>query len=510
MSADLYALFERTVRARPGHPALLRGAQSVSFAELQQHSLALADGLRKAGVRPGERVIVWIENSAETAAVLLGCWALGAVPVLMDHSEPQAHLANAVRRVAPVLIVHPGHAVPPSGDCAVPMRAVDSLAGSPQPRPATAARLPTDPASIVFTSGSTGDPKGVTQSHGSLARGCQAVGGYLGLRAEDRLLCPIPWAFDYGYGQLLTTCLFGITQVIPDAFNPFGICSAIATQRPSVLAGLPSLFTYLFRGVSPIRDTDLSSIRTVTNTGGTIPGPVLDDLFAALPQAEVFLNYGLTESYRTACLPPALARRHPTSIGAGIPGVEVVVLREDDTRCAAGEEGQIVHRGDYLFSGYWGDPEATARALRPDPRLPAGAPTRHPVLYTGDFGVIDEQGLLYFRGRRDHQLKAMGVRVNAAEIEALIHASGLATELAVIGVPHDLLGHEIWCFAVPASGTADGLRALRAWCHAQLSPYLQPRRFEELPALPKTRNNKIDYPELRRLAAARPSASVVQ
>jgi long-chain acyl-CoA synthetase len=110
----------------------------------------------------------------------------------------------------------------------------------------------------------------------------------------------------------------------------------------------------------------------------------------------------------------------------------------------------------------------------------------------------------------------MGVRVNAAEIEALIHASGLATELAVIGVPHDLLGHEIWCFAVPAAASAasaasaDGLRALRAWCHAQLSPYQLPRRFEGLAALPKTRTNKIDYPALRRLAAARPSASVVE
>ncbi len=510
MSADLYGLFERTALARPAHPAMLRGEQAVSFADLHQHSLALADGLRQAGVQPGGRVIVWIENSPETAAVLLGCWALGAVPVLMDHSEPWAHLANALRRVAPVLIVHPDLAPPPAGNHTVPMRTPASLAGTPHPRPANVARLPTDPASVVFTSGSTGDPKGVTQSHGSLARGCLTVGRYLGIHAEDRLLCPIPWAFDYGYGQLLTTCLFGITQVIPDAFNPFGICTAIGAQRPSVLAGLPSLFTYLFRGVSPIRDTDLSSIRTITNTGGTIPGPVLAELFAAFPQAEVFLNYGLTESYRTACLPPALARQHPTSIGAGIPGVQVLVLREDDSTCAPGEEGQIVHRGDYLFSGYWGDPEATAHALRPDPSLPAGAPPRHPVLYTGDYGVLDEQGLLYFRGRRDHQLKSMGVRVNAAEIEALIHASGLATELAVIGVPHDLLGHEIWCFAVPSRGTADGLRALRAWCHAQLSPYLQPRRFEGLAALPKTRNNKIDYPELRRRAAVRPSASVVQ
>lgn len=510
MSADLYALFERTARARAAHPALVRGESSVSFAALHQHSLALADGMRQAGVRPGDRVIVWIENSPDTAAVLLGSWALGAIPVLMDRSEPWVHLANALRRVAPVLIVHPEHASPPPGDHAVPLRTPASLAGTPRARPAGATRLPTDPASIVFTSGSTGEPKGVTQSHGSLVRGCLTVGEYLGLRPDDRLLCPIPWAFDYGYGQLLTTFLYGVTQLIPEAFNPFGICTAIAAQRPSVLAGLPSLYSYLLRGVSPIRTTDLSSIRLLTNTGGTIPGPVLEDLFVVFPQAEVSLNYGLTESYRTASLPPALVRQNPTSIGTGIPGVQVVVLREDDSPCPAGEEGQIVHRGDYLFSGYWGDPEATSRALRPDPLLPAGAPLRHPALYTGDYGVFDEQGLLYFRGRRDHQLKSMGVRVNAAEIEALVHASGLATELAVLGVPHGLLGHEIWCFAVPAPGSPDGLRALRDWCRQRLSPYMQPRRFETLAVLPKTRNNKIDYPELRRLAAARPSTSVIE
>ncbi len=395
----------------------------------------------------------------------------------------------------------------PAGDHAV--RVVEAPSRDLDSRPPGSARIPTDPASIVFTSGSTGHPKGVTQSHGTLARGCAAVGGYLGLQADDRLLCPIPWAFDYGYGQLLTTCLFGITQVIPAAFNPFGICEAITAHRPTVFAGLPALFTYLFRGVSPIRTTDLSSVRIVTNTGGTIPGPVLDELLSAFGQAKLFLNYGLTESYRTAYLPPELAREHPTSIGAGIPGVDVVIVREDDTLADPGEEGQIVHRGDYLFTGYWGDPEATAKALRPDPLAVPGSPLRHPVLYTGDFGVI-EDGRLYFRGRRDHQLKSMGVRVNASEIEALIHRSGLVTELAIIGVEHDLLGHEIWAFLVGAPGVDDPARALAAWGRANLSQYMLPRRFVCKEVLPKTKNNKVDYPKLRAEAAEKPSKPMVR
>lgn len=508
MSGDLFARFEATVASRPDHPALVSARGTVTFGELRRSALAVAGGLVDLGVGPNDRVIVWVDNSPGTAAVMLGLWAVGAIPVLLDTSEPFAHIENAVRKVAPVLIVHQPGATLPAGEHG--LRVVEPPARELDARPPGSARIPTDPASIVFTSGSTGHPKGVTQSHGTLARGCAAVGGYLGIDADDRLLCPIPWAFDYGYGQLLTTCLFGVTQIIPAAFNPFGICEAIAAHRPTVFAGLPALFTYLFRGVSPIRTTDLSSIRIVTNTGGTIPGPVLDELLASFASARLFLNYGLTESYRTAFLPPELARQHPTSIGAGIPGVNVVIVREDDTIAAPGEEGQIVHRGDYLFSGYWGDPEATARALRPDPLGVPGSPTRHPALYTGDFGVIDEQGLLYFRGRRDHQLKSMGVRVNASEIEALIHRSGLVTELAIIGVEHDLLGHEIWAFLVGAPGVDDPSRALAAWGRANLSQYMLPRRFVVKDVLPKTKNNKIDYPRLRAEAREKPSKSMVK
>jgi non-ribosomal peptide synthetase component F len=160
------------------------------------------------------------------------------------------------------------------------------------------------------------------QSHGALRRGARSVASTMALGPQDRLLCGVPWTFDYGYVNLQLTLSTGATHVLPDKpASPFAVPPALDRHKPTVLAGIGSLFAMV---VGALPSLDTTALRAVTNTGGTIPAPVLDALFGALPQAEVFLNYGLTESYRTACLDPALARARPTSIGRGIPGVEVV------------------------------------------------------------------------------------------------------------------------------------------------------------------------------------------
>ena len=276
-----------------------------------------------------------------------------------------------------------------------------------------------------------------------------------------------------------------------------------------MLPGLPSWFTYLLRGVSPLGSTDLSSLRVVTNTGGSIPAPVLEDMLGVFAHCRIFLNYGLTESYRTSYLDPALIRARPRSIGKGIPGVSVAVLREDSLPAAADEEGEIVHRGAYLCMGYWSDPEASARALRPDPLAPAGCPAPRPALFTGDYGHMDADGFLYYHGRRDHLLKSMGVRVSPGEVEELLHGSGLVREVAVFGRPHDLIGDEVWAAVVPRDDDADAVMArLRAHARRVMSPYMQPRRYLVKASLPRTPSGKIDYPALRDEAGRAPSASL--
>ena len=492
---------DRMAKSRPDAIAFIRGDEAVSFGQWRARADDYRRELLALAVKPGERILIWMDTTPEMAAAIFACWGIEAIAAIMDPRAGASHFTHAITIATPRAIVTTTSDAVPAAHHGLPI--VDSQRvrcdGGTVPR--LPALLSTSPASIVFTSGSTGRPKGVTQSHGNLLRGCLAVNGYLGTNETDKILCTVPWTFDYGYGQLLTAAVRGSTIVLPAAPNPFGMCEAITRHRPTALAGIPSVFTYLLRGVSPFRSTDVSSIRTVTNTGGTIPGSVLDDLFGLLPEANVFLNYGLTETYRTSYLDPALARTHRTSIGRGIPGVDVVVVGEDGEPAAPGEVGEIVHRGDYICLGYWNDPDATARVIRPDPLAPRDCSVRPPACYTGDQGMVDEEGLLYFRGRRDQQLKSMGVRVNPAEVEELLYSSGLVREVAVVGVPHELIGDEICAFVVPHASDCDLVDGLGRYARRVMSPFMVPRRFVERHELPKTATGKTDYLLLRQQAA---------
>ena len=499
VSTPLKAL-DACTEQRPQAAAFLQGDERVTFQAWRSRVDDYRHALLSHGVTPGDRVLIWMQTAPEMAAAIFGCWGVGAIAAIMDPRAGASHFSHALATVEPRAIVATRSDQLPDVECATRIITSDRVAQDTGVLPSWHAPLPTDPASIVFTSGSTGAPKGVTQSHGNLFRGCRAVASYLGTSAADRILCTVPWSFDYGYGQLLTAAVMGATIVLPTAPNPFALCEAIERHRPTVLAGIPSVFTYLLRGVSPFRATDRSSIATITNTGGTIPSPVLNDLFELFADARVFLNYGLTETYRTSYLDPALARTQRHSIGRGIPGVHVAVVHENGEVAAPGELGEIVHRGDYICLGYWNDPAATARAIRRDPLAPEGCVMAPNAFFTGDYGVIDDNGLLTFCGRRDQQLKSMGVRVNPTEVEELLHSSGMVREVAVVGVPHEMIGDEICAFVVPADGVAHVWDALGRFSRGAMSPFMVPRRFVSCDELPKTPTGKIDYLRLRQRA----------
>lgn len=232
-----------------------------------------------------------------------------------------------------------------------------------------------------------------------------------------------------------------------------------------------------------------------------MPQSVLVVLRKALSTTKIFLMYGLTEAFRSTYLPPEELDRRPTSMGKAIPDTEIIVLNEQGQRCKPGEVGELVHRGPTVSMGYWGRPEDTIRALRPNPLLPPELGDCEKVCYSGDLVKMDEDGFLYFMGRRDAMIKSSGFRISPTEVEEVIFQSGRAQLAAVIGVPDEMLGQAIKAFVVPRNGSdsaAPDAEALIAFCAEKLPRYMVPKTVEFIDEMPKTSSGKVDYPALRR------------
>ena len=210
------------------------------------------------------------------------------------------------------------------------------------------------------------------------------------------------------------------------------------------------------------------------------------------PKAAPYLMYGLTEAFRSTYLDPQEVDRRPDSIGKAIPNAEILVVREDGTPTEPGEPGELVHRGPLVSLGYWNDRERTAERFRPAPGLPNGLPLPEIAVWSGDLVRRDEDGFLYFVGRRDDMIKTSGYRVSPTEIEEVVFASGLVDEVAAIGLPHATLGQSITLLVKPANGAAADKEAILAVCRQQLPAYMLPQEVEERSELYRNPNGKTD------------------
>lgn len=364
---------------------------------------------------------------------------------------------------------------------------------TPPPRRVTS--TDNDPVAILYTSGSTGAPKGVLLSHRNLRAGADSVATYLGLNTDDRIMAVLPFSFDYGLNQLLSSLHAGACCRLSEYVSAPGLLQEASRFGATTLAGVPTLWQALVREVWPEALTH--SLRRITNTGGHLPEATVRGLRGKVPEARLFLMYGLTEAFRSTYLDPDLVDRFPTSIGQAVPNAEIAVVRSDGTRCDAFEEGELVHRGAFVALGYWKNPEATAARFRPWPLTPAEHPRSEIAVWSGDRVYQDEQGLLYFAGREDDMIKTSGYRVSPTEVESVLLESGELSEAAAVGVPDDTLGEAITVIYQPARATLSA-DTLRRWCRQTLPGYMQPRKWIALPeGLPHTAHGKIDRSQLR-------------
>lgn len=497
-------------------PALTYGKSTLNYGDLQSAINHFAGGLINLGLQRGERVGIYLEKRFETVISSFGAPAAGGVfvplnpllkpeqvgyilrdcnvRILVTSQERFAQLQDtlaACHDLRHVVVL----------DSAEPLPLINglntirwsTLLANP---PARGHRvIDTDVLGILYTSGSTGKPKGVVLSHRNMVAGAKSVASYLENRADDTLLAALPLSFDAGFSQLTTAFHVGARVVLLNYLLPRDVLKTIEREKVTGLTAVPPLYIQLTQLQWPESITD--HLRYFANTGGRMPRETLDSLQRHLPKTKPFLMYGLTEAFRSTFLPPSEVDKRPDSIGKAIPNAEILVLREDGTPCGPNEPGELVHRGALVGMGYWNDPEKTAERYKP---LPVHAPGREAGLvlpeiavFSGDTVRMDEDGFLYFIGRRDEMMKTSGYRVSPTEVEEILYATKMVGECVAFGVDNDRLGQAIQVIATaPANGTLD-TAALLAECRARMPAYMVPSGIEiQDGPLPRNPNGKID------------------
>jgi len=342
---------------------------------------------------------------------------------------------------------------------------------------------PDELAALLYTSGSTGRPKGVMLSHANMWLGAISVAHYLGLTAEDRTLAVLPLAFDYGQNQLLSTWAAGGHAIALDYLLPRDVARAVGRHGVTVLAGVPPLWIQL----SELDWAGGGTLRTLTNSGGHLPETIVRKLQSLFPDARLHLMYGLTEAFRSTSLDPALVHEHPDSVGEAIPFAEVMIVGEDGSEAAPGEEGELVHAGPLVAQGYWHDPKRTAERFKPAPSFSRYGGT---AVWSGDRAFRGADGLIRFRGRDDAMIKVSGNRLSPTEIEEAALASGAVREVLALGVKDERLGQAVKLVAVAKGEGAE--ERLKAHLAAELPAYMQPREIVWRDELPLSPNGKVD------------------
>jgi acyl-CoA ligase (AMP-forming) (exosortase A-associated) len=481
--------------------ALIDGSRTLGYGDFAAVVKRCARALLRAGLRRGDRVVICLPKSIEECWAIFGTSRASGVfiPVNTLLRGPQIRhiVADSGARIVITSQELRGELeVALEGLDVAVLVAPDMLgdgreAGRDEGEPC----IGEDLAAILYTSGSTGLPKGVMLSHRNLLAGTRIVRTYLGITGEERILSILPFSFDYGLNQLLTAVEQQAVVVLFSFKLGDEIVRALREHAITGLAGVPTIWAILTRAAPSLAKTPLPRLRYITNSGGRVPENTVRRLRELLPQARIFLMYGLTEAFRSTFLPPEQVDKRPTSIGRAIPECEIFAVTREGRRAKPGEPGILVHRGPTVSLGYWRRPEDTARVLRPHPFRPA-TEGGELVCYSGDLVVQDEEGYFSFVGRDDAMIKSSGYRISPTEVEEAVMATGLFRQVAVIGVPDPYAGQAVHAVAVP-SGQVD-VPSVLAGLAQKLPTYMIPRDIELVPALPVTGNGKVDYRTLAR------------
>lgn len=496
----------------PDKVALRCEDRAITFAGFASAASGLAATLRRQGVRRGDRVMLFMDNSIEMAVAVFATSMAGGVFVPVNPTTKADKLGYLIGDCAPRVLIAgqslarvvrgsglPGgsvsaiiwHGGPPASPILADReltwgQAMEAALDAPEPALIDPALIDQDLACIIYTSGSTGDAKGVMLTHRNITNTAWAISTYLGNVPSDVVLCVLPMSFDYGLYQVVTGARVGFTVVLSNFFAyPWRVIETMAAHRVTGLPGVPTLFAQLLQ-LTSFEGQDLSALRYLTNTAAALPPAHIRRLCAQFPQARLFSMYGLTECTRVSWLDPARLHDKIGTVGQGMPNSEVYVIGADGCRLPPGEVGELVVRGAHVMRGYWRKPEATARRLRD------GEIAGEKVLHTGDLFRMDEEGFLTFVGRVDDIFKCRGEKVSPKEVERVLCEMPGIAEAAVVPVPDAIDGMAIKAVVVPVAGVEPPTEsAVRLFCRGHLESYLVPRFVEVRSSLPRSENGKV-------------------
>jgi long-chain acyl-CoA synthetase len=489
--------------------ALITDSRRLRYGELDDLACRLAATLTATGVKRGDRVLVFMDNSWEAAVSIFAVLKAGATfsPInastkadklayVITDCEPtailtQAKLMPVVNQARTVDANRPLFVAATTGPAGVPDGAVafeSCLTGAPAWAPHGG--IDSDLAMLIYTSGSTGRPKGVMMTHRNIDAAAESITTYLCNSSEDVILNVMPLAFDYGLYQFLMAMRLGATLVLEKSFAfPQAIFERIRKEGVTGFPLVPTMAALILQ-MRDLQPGFLPSLRYISNTAAALPSNHIARLRELFPDVRLYSMYGLTECKRCTYLPPEELDRRPGSVGIAIPNTEAFIVGDDGSPVPRGEPGELVIRGPHVMQGYWRNETATAQMLRlgPDPW--------EKRLHTGDLFRTDEDGFLYFVGRKDDIIKTRGEKVAPKEVEAVLHAHSGIAEAVVAGVTDPVLGQAIAALVVrsdPGLSERDIIRH----CALHLEDFMVPKLITFRDELPKTDTGKVS----RRLAA---------
>jgi len=509
--APVHTLLESSADRYSEATAVVHGEQTFDYEQVEAMANRMARVLVAHGVEPGDRVGLLAENGIEYITAFFGILKAGACAVALSAANKvrtnRQLLADSaavglvtraaqVRRDLPELVADLPRLRFAVVDRANPtwelptgftLAAGDALNAQSDERLELRVSVD-DLCAILYTSGSTGMPRGVTLTHGNLAANTRQILGYLDLEQQDRIMAVLPFHYSFGNSLLLTHFAVGGRVVVDNRFAyPQTVLETMSEQRVTGFSGVPSTYAILC-AKTDFLSREFPALRMLTQAGGGMAPSLIRRLHEAFrDQARLFIMYGQTEaSARLSYVPPERLMEKLGSIGIPIPGVELTLIGEDGHECQPGEVGQVVARGPNIMQGYWQDPDETALVLEDR------------ALYTGDLGRKDEDGFIFLVDRIKNMIKAGANRVSSREVEdAIVEVQGIV-EACVVGVPDELLGEAIEAYVVADEKV--GLTENDIFSHLRevLALFKIPRKLHFINELPKSSSGKVQKKHLKK------------